>query len=612
MRKVLLASLLSSLVVSGCTKQKDSTSALESDNAPGKTLKLVLKDNVKTGDPAQCYDIVSADPVNQIFEAPYQYAYYRSSRPVVPLLAETMPTYSKDLKTMTFRLRKGVLFQDDPCFPNGKGRELKAADLIFSWKRHALTATQSEGSWIFENKVVGYDDFRKQYADSKDLDAVYAAKVEGMQALDDYTVQLQFLKPYPQMIYLLTMNFMAAIPVEAIKKYGPEIINHPVGTGPFKSVSWDPHSKVILVKNENFHGEAFPTAIEIDERYKSARAYAGKPMPFADRIVFRVLHEKQPHWLELLAGNLHQIEIPKDNVSEAVDPQDTRKVSPELDKKGFEITIDDSGTSHWYIYNNMLDPLISGNKLLRQAISSSLDRRAWLKIFRNNRGSVATEMTPTGIQDRCGNFHTSKYDYDLARAKKLLAQAGYPEGKGLPVLKFDLRGANTENRQIGEFVEKSLAAIGIKATVIPNTFPAFLDKRNKKNLQVAYGGWVLDYPDPENLMQLFYGPNAAPGPNESNFNNAPFDEMYQKLVTLMPGPEKKKLICQMESILQEEVPVIYGFYEDVYHLNSKKIKNFHAAEMIYNKYKYVDVVDQSAAANDSASQSKSTASPQHE
>ncbi len=551
----------------------------------GKVLNLYLKDNIRTADPAGAYDSVSLEPLPQIYESLYQYDYFKEKRRIVPLLADGMPKFSKDGLTVTIKIKKNVHFHDDPAFPNGLGRELKANDFIYGWKRLAITRVHSEGFWVFDAKVVGYNDFQNQFKNESSEDTIAQADIEGMKALDDYTIELKLTKPYPQLMYVLSMTFTAPMAIEVIKRYGPEIVNRPVGTGPFMAASWQPQSKVILKRNPKFRVELFPAAKDIDEAFKEYRSYAERPLPLVDNLVFRVIKEEQPRYLEMIQGNLAHIEIPKDNSDDVIIPG-TREIAEHLAAKGFGLSIED-GTLHWYMFINMEDSLLGKNKYLRQALSSAINRDEWMKIARNGRGVLATEFNPVGIDDRCGR-KALKYDYSLEKAKQLLAKAGYPNGEGLPAINFDLRGANTANRQIGEFVSKNLSAVGIKINVILNTFPAFLDKRQNKNLQLAYGGWQMDYPDAENFMQLLYGPNEAPGPNESNFKNENYDRLYQKMVISSSGATRKNMICQMEEILQDETPVILGFYESLYRLVGPNVHNFHNYEQAQNKYKYID------------------------
>ena len=281
-------------------------------------------------------------------------------------------------------------------------------------------------------------------------------------------------------------------------------------------------------------------------------------------------------------GELDAIQIPKDNFPQAI----TKRVNltPELEAKGVRLTIE-AGISFYYVSFNMKDKLIGSNKRLRQALSSAVDRDQWIDVFTNGTGQKQETALPPGLLDR-PEHQKLKYDFNLNRAKELLKAAGYPNGKGLPVLRFDMRGADSINRQLGDFFIRQFERIGVKIDVTYNTFPAYLEKMKQGDLQVSIGGWVVDYPDAENVFQLLYGPNQAPGPNESNFNNPEMNHLYEQMAVLDPGPKRKALIKKMDDLLQEECPWALGYYHSEYQLSYPWVSNFRANEIIVNKYKY--------------------------
>lgn len=572
----------------GCTERESST-ALK-----GKVLRLVLKDNVKTADPVNMYDIVGGDVLYQMYETPYQYNYLgEKSEELIPLLADGMPTLSKDRLTYTLKIKKGVRYQDDECFKTsqGKGRELVAADFIYAWKRHANPKNESQGFWVFDGKVVGMSEFAKKFGTKPD-DEVMKEDIEGLKAVDDHTVQIKLVKPYPQLTNVMAMTFTSPVPPECVQHYGKDLTRHPIGTGPFRVKSYDPTYKIVLVKNENYHGETFPTVDKIAKKYRADSAqYAGKPLPLVDAIDFEVVKEEQPRWLGFMTGKYDQIQLPKDNFNSAV--KNGNQVTDEMKAKGVQLSIEPA-LSFWYVSINMQDPILGKNKYLRQAIAAATDRETWLKLIKNGCGEVQNQMSPPSVPDRCPE-NSYRWNFDLKRAKELMAKAGYPDGKGLPVFKWDTRNGEMSERQIAELVTKNYAQIGLKVEVVQNTFPAYLDKAHKGNLQLSKGGWVMDYPDAENNYQLLYGPNKSPGPNEANYDNPEFNKLYEKVALMPSGPERRKLICEIEKIVQEEAPWAYGFYENEYRLANKWVKNFHTAELAFTKWKFVDVDDQARA-----------------
>ena len=568
---------------SACTKKGAQTDTI---------LKIAVKDDIKTLDPANAYDSVSLDILPSIQETLLQYKYLSDQSVLEPLLADGMPEYSKDGLTVTVKIKKGIVYQDDPCFKanGGKGRELKASDFIYEFKRLAIPAIQSQGSWIFENKVLGFTDFEKklQTAKSEDFKKVFDEPIAGFTAKDDYTLEFKLIQPYPLLNYILAMSFTAPVTPESVEAYADKdgnLRDHPIGTGPFLLKSWETNQRVTLEKNPSFKG-IYPS--EASDKLKAAglAVDAGKTIPFINGITFEIIKEEQPRLLKFEKGDLDNFELTKDSFRAAM--LDANQVRDDLAKKGVQVTFEDSLVMY-YVSFNMKDKVVGGNKYLRQAISSAIDRDKWIDTFDKYKGTKQDQVSPPGIADRVENAKV-KYDYNVARGKELLAKAGFPEGKGLPTLNFDFRGSNTQNRQLGEFFVQQLGAIGIKINPILNTFPAYLEKAKQGNLQIAYGGWNFDYPDVENGYQLLYGPNKSPGPNDSNYENATYDAIYKKMAVLPAGAKgRKELVKQMDDMVQEDAPWAYGYYLRTYRLTQARVKNYRVAEVIQNKYKYLRI-----------------------
>ena len=594
---VLLVWFMSLTCLLSCTGKKSGggsgfSSTFHSDDGSLSVFHGFEKDDVKTWDPANAYDSVSSDLVLNIYESLFQYVYLSNVYQVEPLLAASMPVYSKDRLTVTIPLKKGVKFQDDPCFKetNGKGRELKAQDFIYAWKRLALSSLQSAGWWVFDEKIVGVNKFKDHLtsAAAKDVPSVFEEAIEGMQALDDYTLQLKLTKPYPQLPFVLSLGFTAPVAKEAVNAYADErgnLTDHPVGTGPFLLKSWQRNHEIVLDRNPNFREEKYPSSAAPEYENLGMLADVGKNLPLVDRLRILVLKEEQPRWLTFKSGQLDQMLLPKDNFAEAISEQSNLR--PELVKKGIHLGIE-TGVITRYISFNMKDKTLGSNKHLRQALSSAIDREKWIQIFTNGTAKKMAGFVPPGISDR-PEIHQMKYDFNLARAKDLLKKAGYPNGQGLPVLKFDLRGSSTSDRQMGDFFATQFAQIGVRVEVVANTFPAFLQKLKEGNLQISYGGWQMDYPDAENIYQLMYSPNQPPGPNETSYHNPAFDRLFEQMSVLDSGAKRRALNEKMDEMIQEDCPVAMGYYEASYHLSQPWFMNYRGAEMISNKYKYYRV-----------------------
>lgn len=540
-----------------------------------------IPDDIKTLDPANAYDQVSLEILPNIMEALYQYDITSPDYRVIPLLAADLPTFSKDRLTLKIPLQKGIHFEDDSAFPNGKGREVKAQDFVFAMRRLAHPGVQSQGSWIFEGKVKGYDSFLKRLRETskeKWAEEFRAAALEGITALDDYTLQIKLIKPYPQILHILTTTFVAPVAEEVVKKYQDEqgrIDNNPVGTGAFRLGSYERGHEAVLLRSTSFRGEPMPKGTGLE---------AGKAMPFLDKIIFYVLKEDQPGWLRFMNGELDFSKIPKDSFAQALTPG--MSLTPDMQKRNVKLD-KISGALFYFVNFNVRDKTLS-NKYLRQAIGSAVNREKWIELFTNNRGTKMDTVIPPGVQDRVSDPKL-KYDFNLVRAKELMKRAGYPEGKGLPPITFDLRGADSVSRQMGEFFTDQFGQIGVKLNVVYNTFPAFIEKQNKGQLQMSYGGWILDYPDVENAYLQLYASRQNPVINNSFFDNGRFNALFEKMNLMDPGPARAKLVKEMDDIVQEEVPWAFGFYLDSYVLVNPWVKNFRASFFTRDGYKYYGV-----------------------
>ena len=547
---------------------------------------------IKGFDPTQASDVPSNRIIGQILETLLQYHYLKRPYELIPCLAESLPSISGDGLVYTFKIKRGVYFQDDPCFTEtgGKGRELIADDFVFAIKRNADTRNRSLGWWLFDGRIKGLNEFRDMTVGVDGLD-IYNEIVEGLRTLDRYTLRIELTRPYPQFSYVLAMSFAAAVPREAVEYYGEEFLNHPVGTGPFLLKEWIRGSRLVLEKNPNFREEFYPTEGEVGDRETGLLDDAGKRLPLIDRIEVSILTEDQPRWLEFLSGNLDGIGmITKDNFDQVMTPDG--KLQEEIEEKGI-LTLVHPGIDIFYIGFNMDDPVVGTNRKLRQAMSLAEDTSRLLEM-RNNQGIPAMSPLPPGLLEYDPEFKNPYRGPNVEAAKRLLVEAGYPEGRdknGNQLrLTLDCR-TGTLSRQINELFVDDMRQIGIDITVVYNTWPAFLEKLKERKTQLFTIGWVADYPDAENFMQLFYGPNSSPGANASNYNNPEYNRLYEQIRIMNQGPERTKIIRRMVDILVEDCPWIFQYHLQPIGLYYRWLKNVKYHDFGYNlrKYRNVDV-----------------------
>jgi ABC-type transport system substrate-binding protein len=540
---------------------------------------------IKGLDPIFAEDLYSSTQFSQAYETLLEYHYLKRPYVLTPSLAEKMPEVSSDGKVYTFSLKKGVLFQDDPCFKEtgGRGRELTADDVIYSLKRLADPKLASSGWWILDNRVVGLNAWRDQAL--KESRTPYQTEVEGLRALDRYRLQIKLNQRTTQFPYLLAMPFAAVVPKEAVEFYGKEFINHAVGTGPFRLSEYHSGSKVVWVKNPTYRKELYPIEGSPGDREEGLLADAGKALPLADQVVVDIFVEQQPMWLNFLSGKVDITGIPKDNFSTVINPG--QDLSPDLISKGIRL-VKTPGFDVTHLSFNMSDPLIGKNKYLRQALSLAYDQNTFNEIFYNGAAMAAQGPIPPGLDGYDPNLKNPNRQFNLSRARELMAKAKYPGGKGLPALEYATL-AGSLGRQESEFTSKMFAALGVSLNIGTYSWPQFLEVVKNKKAQLWSEAWSGDYPDGENFLQLFYSRNAPPGQNDSSYSNPEFDRLYELSLKLPEGAERTGVYQNMVKLLVDDCPWIFGAHRLRYVLVQKWLKNYKSNDFSHSNYKYYRV-----------------------
>jgi len=498
------------------------------------TIEISLTGEISTIDPAACYDTVCYVPVAQVYESLYEFDYLKRPYSLRPLLAEGLPVISQDRLTYTFKIKKGIPYHDSNLVP--KGREVKAQDFVNQIKRLAFLGTNSRGFWLFDGKIKGINEWRDKV--QSDLVMFFSEPVEGLSTPDDYTLVINLKYPYPQLQYAMAMNFTSPVPEEAIKASKNDLGAQAVGTGPYSITKYNATQGVDLIKFPRYVSSVYPSEGDRWAQENGMLKDAGAKLPFMDKV--RLVLQSSPTLI------------------------------------------------YWWIAFNMKDPVVGKNLNLRKAIAHAVNIDKYIELFTYNVAQKANSIYPPGIPGYSPNAELP-YKYDLAAAKEYMKKAGFPNGKGLPTLKFDIRGSDTRRRQMGEFVQQELRQLGITVEIQINTFPAFLEKARKGELQFWQGGWVLDYPDAENVLQLLSKQNLPPGQNYFNFVNEEYDGHFKELREIEDGKRKFELMAKMENIVNAELPWIMQYYSRNYILAHKYLKNFMYSDIIYNNIKYLKI-----------------------
>lgn len=571
---VVCSVLVLSFFGSGCTRaSKD----------PANTVHVPTIAKIKTLDPIYSDDLYSGYEISKVYEPLLHYSYLKRPYVMEPRLAEAMPTLSADKKTYTFKLKKGVLFQDDGCFPGGHGRELTAEDVVYSLKRIADPKTTSTVWWTLDGKIAGLNEWRDEVSKSGTSD--YSKPVSGLKAVDRYTVQITLTKPSYIFLYTMAMPSESIVPREAVEKYGKDFVNHPVGTGPFKLTEYNPSSRLVWDKNPTFRTELYPSEGAKGDKEAGLLEDAGKPLPRADRIVVEIYEEQQPKWLKFMSGHLDLASVPKDNFSGVIGKDN--ELLPELKSKGMKLErvpmVDLTYTSF-----NMDDPLLGKNKLLRQAISLADNQQEIDELFYNGQAIPAQGPIPPGLNGYDPGLKSPYRQYNLEKAKELLAKAGYPGGKDLPPLDL-VTLADSTNRQMTEHFEKEMGALGIRLKITSGSWPQFDEAIKNRKGQIYSLAWAPDYPDAEDYLALYYSKNVSPGSNDANYRNPEFDKLYEKSLTLPDSPERTAIYKQMAKIVVEDCPRIWGAHRFVLTVIQPWMRGYKWNDVALDQYQYYSV-----------------------
>lgn len=514
-------------------------------------------------DPAQASDIYTKFLVVNLYDTLYRYKYLARPYELEPNLAEALPQVSPDGLMYTFRIKPGIRFIDDEAFPDGHGRVLQAQDFIYSIKRHFDPATRAQGAWLWQGRIVGLDEW-------KENGAHYDEEISGLRAVDDRTIQIQLITPFPQFTHTLAQGFAAIVPHEAVEYYGREFATHPVGSGPFRLRRFD-SAGASLLRNKDFRAEPFSLQQEgYDPTTQGAfglEALAGKIPPLVDRVDIEFIAEDAARWTTFNAGQLDFIKVPVSQFEHVLKSQNPPQLVDELAARYHLLTGLESG----FVYTvfNMDDNRIGyhpdpdqavRNRALRCAIIKAFDWKRRNEIFYAGLGEVFPGIIPPLTAEYDLGQERNSVTRDVEDAISLLNNSGW-NPDNLPPLEYGFPSSVTE-RQMFEQFRSFMTAIGYPQEKIrPLTFATYGDYARayiNRDVMLITSAWTMDYPDAENTVQLFFGPNASPGTNTANYNNAEFNRLYRASSSMQASPLRTTMYRKMNRIVIDDCVAISG------------------------------------------------------
>ena len=463
----------------------------------------------------------------------------------VPALARRY-AISPDGRTYTFVLRPGVRFHDSDVFAGGKGREVKAPDFVYSFKRILDAATASSGGWIFRGKVL-------EKPDGSISDTAFVAA-------NDSTLRIHLKEPFIPFLGILTMPYAYVVPHEAVTRYGKDFREHPVGTGPFRFKLWDEGNVLLYERNPGY--------------WRADRQ--GRKLPYLDAVAVSFLPDRKTEFLTFMQGKLDflsgiragsrdLIMHPDGTIRADFKGKFTVQKAPYLNTEYLGIQLDSANlTGEQAVQGRALR-----DKRVRQALNYALNKPEMLAYLLNRVGHAGTSgFVPTALPS-FSEKEVPGYTYQPQKARQLLRAAGY--GPQRP-LKLRLSTV-LERKEIGEYLQKQWANVGVQVQIDINQSAAQQDLVDNGRVAFFAKSWLGDYPDAENYLALFYSPNFSPaGPDKTHFKSAAYDRLYDQARRTQDVAKRTALYQAMDRIVVEESPVISLYYDEVVRLTQNNVR----------------------------------------
>lgn len=569
MRKVVsvFAVVLIAIIVSSCG---DSSQVPKTENVKkskhGGVLHQSETDEFQTLFPPNISDVISSNIATQVLEGLVRFN--PKTLAVEPSIAENWELDSTGT-IYTFHLKKGIYFHDNLCFKANKGREVKAADFKYCFEQ-LCTASPLNVNFqsTFKDRVVGAN---RYYAET--LVGKPTTGLEGVKVINEYTLQIKLESPDNVFISLLANPFSFVYPKEAVDLYND---NLKVGTGPFVfEEGKTTKDKIVLSRNNNYH----------------RKDSLGNSLPYLDSVIVHIIPDKEKELAAFKQGKLDFIiGLPTQTVSSVVqkDIQKFKGDSAEyvLDRMPEMVT-------QFYSFNLSKPPF--DNIKVRKAFSYAINRK---KIVDDVLMGEAYAPGDYGLCPPAFNEYDisriNGYTYDPDKARRLLAEAGYPGGKGFPKIKIELNSGGKKHTNVAlEIQEQLLGTLGVAVEIEVVPLAQKIEDAKYGKAHIFRSGWVADYPAPESFLIVLYGGNVPDDmsnpsyPNTMRYKNPQFDKLHKEAKAAKTKAEAYDKYLQAEQIAMDDAPVIVLWYDENYRISRSYLKNFQNNPMRFKDYSSV-------------------------
>ena len=566
---------------------------------PAKTLRYGFPVAETGFDPAQINDLYSRTICANIFEALYTYDYL--ARPVLlkPCTAAALPEASDDFRGFTIRIRPGIYFADDPAFKGGK-RELTAADYVYSIKRFFDPRTKSPLYNTFERSgMLGMAELRAEAVKTGRLD--YDRDVDGLRALDRLTLRVRLAESRPRLTHLFADHALTgAVAREVVEHYGDRIMEHPVGTGPFRLAQWRRSSRMVLDRNPEFRAEFFdeqPAAGDAVAQQIAARL-RGRRLPMVDRVEIYIVEESQPLWLAFLNGEHDLIlNVPQEFIVTAV-PNGV--LAPGLARRGLRLDRQ-VVSSIAFTYFNMDHPMVGGyapqQVALRRAMSLAWDVDEEIRLLWHGQAVVAQGPMPPLTTGYDPAWVSGMNVFDRAQAKALLDTYGFVDRDGdgwrerpdgSPLVLEMANPPDKRGRDAQQLWKRNMDSIGIRTAFQYGQWPELLRQARAGKLMMWQLGNSASSPDGGEFLDLTYGPNKGYG-NFSRFDLPAFNALHERQSNLPDGPERDALLREQVRLLVAYAPMKVRVHQVASGLSQPWLTGYLRHPFLRGWWKFVDV-----------------------
>ncbi len=531
---------------------------------PRKTLRLAFGSPETSFDPVQTNsDSNTALVLCNILESPLGYDYLARPAQLVPVTAAALPEVSADGRSFTLRLQPGIHFADDPAF-KGRPRELVAQDYVYSIQRFFDPRWNSSDLYLYESLQLPGLAARRDQAVKTRRPFDYDRPVEGLRALDRYTLRITLGVPDRRFIYLLAdAQMMGAVAREVVEHYGDDIGAHPVGTGAFRLKVWRRSSRIVLERSPGHRGTAYAgTPADAPEARAAAAHLAGKTLPLVDEVVIDVVEEAQPRWLSFLDGSYHWLEVPTTLRALAAP---NGQLAPYLARRGITLQRQprpDMVMNFFFMQHPLVGGYVPQKVALRRAIALAFDSAAYRRDLLSGFAIPAQSTIAPGTSGYDPDYRSEMSSYSPARAKALLDLYGYvdrngdgwreqPDGRPLELVMATQSSQN--DRRSNEIWKRCMDAVGLKMRFDISTWPELLKKSRAGSLMMWGYSWAATSPDGGFFLAIAYGPNASES-NDPRFGLPAFDRLFERQRVLPDGPERQALMRRAKDLLVAYMP----------------------------------------------------------